>query len=127
MGLTSQALKSYSRALGLLENPALDVYGAERTRELVQCYAALGGLAESLGEAELSRQQVPVRPYKDLAVAMLRRALGAGLRELGRHRRSHGDKCLWDWQEADLASLYSRADFRELMMDLEFPDDPFGR
>jgi serine/threonine-protein kinase len=126
MGKTNQALKSYSFAVEVLEKLALSEMDLMARRELVLCYAALGGLAEPLGEAELSRQQVPVRPYKDLAVSTLRRALSEGLSELGRRRRWHGYQYLADWQEADLASLYSRADFRELMMDLDFPEDPFG-
>jgi serine/threonine-protein kinase len=127
MGKTSQALKSFSAAVGILEKPALSELAPNARQELVECYAALGGLAESLGEAELARQKVPIRPYKDLAVATLKRAMQAGLRDLGRHHSWHGYQYLADWEEADIASLYSRADFRELLMDLEFPDDPFGR
>jgi serine/threonine-protein kinase len=54
--------------------------------------------------------------HADRAIVALRRAVAAGFRDVAVWRR-----------DPDLNPLRSRPDFQLLMMDLEFPDDPFTR
>jgi hypothetical protein len=54
--------------------------------------------------------------HADLAIVMLRRAIGAGYDNLALIRK-----------DPDLAPLRSRADFQLLVMDFVFPAAPFAR
>jgi hypothetical protein len=54
--------------------------------------------------------------YSDRAIAALRRAIAAGYYADGEIQR-----------DAALDALRRRGDFRELMLDLSFPADPFIR
>ena len=56
------------------------------------------------------------RAHAERAMESLRLAVAAGYRKLEIIRT-----------DRDLDPLRSRRDFQDLMMDLEFPDDPFAR
>jgi serine/threonine-protein kinase len=56
------------------------------------------------------------RAEADRAMEWLRRAVAAGYHNVANMR-----------SDANLDPLRSRPDFQLLMMDLEFPDDPFAR
>jgi hypothetical protein len=63
------------------------------------------GLSAAEGAAELDR-----------AMVLLRRAIAGGYRNL-----------TWMRRDPDLDPLRTRPDFQALMMDLEFPSDPFAK
>jgi serine/threonine protein kinase len=75
---------------------------------LACCYAQLSGLGRRDGPDGATS-------YADLAVATLRRASAAGHMNIGDFA-----------DDPSLAPIRSRADFRELLMDLAFPEDPFA-
>jgi hypothetical protein len=69
------------------------------------------------GKAELSAaEQTQRREYADLAMEMLRLAVGAGFKDLSRLEKS-----------PDFEPLRPRADFQALVMDVAFPGDAFAR
>ncbi|GAC1468569.1 MAG: hypothetical protein NVSMB9_11370 [Isosphaeraceae bacterium] len=76
--------------------------------------ASLAGESESESDTELPEAQR--RIGLDRAMKILHRAVGAGYHDVAQLRT-----------DPALDALRSRADFRLLMMDLEFPPDPFRR
>jgi serine/threonine-protein kinase len=76
-------------------------------------HAELAGLA---GEAGSGMTASEGRAEADRAMEWLRRAVAAGYQHVALMRK-----------DPDLDPLRSRPDFQLLMMDLEFPDDPFAR
>ncbi len=72
----------------------------------------LAGLAAKPGSGMTAAEG---RAESHRAMEWLRRAVAAGYRNLTILRT-----------DTDLDPLRSRPDFQLLMMDLEFPDDPFG-
>jgi hypothetical protein len=78
------------------------------------CYhASLAGLADRPGPGITAAEG---RHEAERAMDELRRAAGGGFRMLSLMATDH-----------DLDPLRSRPDFRMLMMDLTFPDEPFAR
>jgi eukaryotic-like serine/threonine-protein kinase len=80
--------------------------------ETACCHAALAGLAGSAGSGT-SADSGPAEAER--AMELLRRAVAMG------HRQLHDDGA-----EAALGPLRDRDDFRALVMDQDFPDDPFA-
>jgi serine/threonine-protein kinase len=76
-------------------------------------YAKLAGIATSRGPGVTAADG---RAEADRAMQWLHRAVARGYRNVALMRR-----------DLDLDPLRSRPDFQLLMMDLEFPDDPFAR
>ena len=76
-------------------------------------HALLAGLAAEPGSGMTAAKG---RTEADRAMARLRQAIAAGYRKLFFMRT-----------DPELDPLRSRPDFQLLMMDLEFPDDPFAR
>jgi serine/threonine-protein kinase len=76
------------------------------------CHAALGGLAGRDGSSVSVAEAVT---EADAAIALLRKAIAMDYRAVSAYRT-----------EDALDPLRSRDDFRLLMMDLEFPSDPFA-
>ena len=76
-------------------------------------YSRLGVLAKSelTGTGGRSRGDA----YDDKAIAALRRAVAGGYRQIKVIRK-----------DPDLAPLSSRDDFQLILLDVAFPDDPFG-
>jgi hypothetical protein len=93
------------------------IANAERSRHssgetlyyLAGCHARLGAIADAAGSG-LSAAEL------DRAMDVLHRAVAAGYRTV-----------TWMRRDPDLDPLRARPDFRLLMMDLEFPNDPFAR
>ena len=110
-GRFSQANAALSRSAAILERqPTL----AARDRYNLACtHANLAGIATSPASGMTTAEG---RAEADRAMQWLHRAVDAGYRNVSNMRRDH-----------DLDPLRSRPDFQRLMMDLEFPDDPFGR
>jgi serine/threonine-protein kinase len=110
-GRTAEAVATYRRAVAIwtqLSSPApQDLYNSACTHaELARLAGEPGsGMTASEGRAEADR-----------AMEWLRRAVAAGYRKLVALRT-----------DPNLDPLRSRPDFQLLMMDLEFPDDPFAR
>jgi serine/threonine protein kinase/tetratricopeptide (TPR) repeat protein len=110
-GQAADAVASWKRA----------VAGDGRTRSysfevlycLAGCHARLGGIAGTDGSG---MSAVEGTAELDNAMAMLRRSVAAGYRNV-----------TWMRRDADLGPLRARPDFRVLMMDLAFPSDPFSK
>jgi eukaryotic-like serine/threonine-protein kinase len=107
----AEAAMAYRRGAALLErlpapSPA-DCFNLTCFHSRLAGLAALpgSGLTAAEGQAEA-----------DNAMHWLRKAVAGGFRYLMALRG-----------ESDLDPLRSRADFKDLMMDLAFPDDPFAR
>jgi serine/threonine-protein kinase len=102
-GRTSEAraeLREAERRLGQVPVPAPDT--------LVSLAGGYAMMSAAVGADE-------GQAYADQAMATLRRAVAAGWRDAN---DVHSDR--------SFVPLRSRADFRELEMDLSFPDDPFA-
>jgi serine/threonine-protein kinase len=110
-GRTAEAVASYRRAVAIwtrLSSPTpQDLYNSACT------HAGLAGLAGEPGSGMTASEG---RAEANRAMEWLRRAGVAGYRNLANMR-----------SDASLDPLRSRPDFQLLMMDLEFPDDPFAR
>src|SRR5262249_12322836 len=110
-GRAADAVANWRRALASDErsrssyNEVLYVLGA--------CHARLGGIAGIAG-SDLSAAEGAAE--LDKAMAMLHRAVAQGYRNV-----------TWMRRDADLDPLRSRPDFQALMLDLEFPSDPFSK
>jgi tetratricopeptide (TPR) repeat protein len=76
-------------------------------------YARLAAIATLLGSGANAAQG---RAEAERAMQWLHRAVAAGYRNVALMRMDH-----------DLDALRSRPDFQALIMDLEFPDDPFAQ
>jgi tetratricopeptide (TPR) repeat protein len=110
-GRPVEAAAAVRRAVSLLEQlPTLEPID----RYNLACgYADLAGLTTMPGSGISDAEG---RAAAERAMDWLHRAVAAGFRSVDLFRRDH-----------DLDPLRSREDFRLLMMDLEFPDDPFAR
>jgi serine/threonine-protein kinase len=75
-------------------------------------HAVLAGIAAAPGSGMTASEG---RAEADRAMHWLRQAVDAGYRNVALMQRDH-----------DLDPLRSRPDFQLLLMDLEFPDDPFA-
>jgi serine/threonine-protein kinase len=110
-GRLPEARARYRKAIALLENlgsPTPDDY-----YNLACYHSALAGIAAWPGSGLTASEG---RAESDRAMDNLRRAVAAGFRMLSLMAFDH-----------DLDPLRSRPDFRLLMMDLAFPNDPFAR
>jgi serine/threonine protein kinase len=109
-GRTSEAVASFRTSATLLErlptHTPIDLYN-------LACYQSV--ISGAAGEPGSGLTAAEGRAESDRAMANLRRAVAAGLRELA-HMRT----------DSDLDPLRDREDFRLLMMDLAMPDDPFA-
>jgi tetratricopeptide (TPR) repeat protein len=79
-------------------------------------YARLSTVLHRPGADPPPADAAEIRRIRDEAMRRLRQAVTAGQTDSG-----------FISSDADLVPLHSRPDFRELMMDLAFPDDPFAR
>jgi serine/threonine-protein kinase len=109
-GQFSQATASFRRAIALLEG--LPSRTPEDDYNLACYHSGLAGVAGLPGSGITAAEG---RAESDHAMADLRRAAATGFRTPSLMAFDH-----------DLDPLRSRPDFRVLMMDLEFPDDPFA-
>jgi serine/threonine protein kinase/tetratricopeptide (TPR) repeat protein len=112
LGRRDEALEASRKALALWEQlpeagPRADRVQVERARVYSRCLALLGPGGDAAAEG---------RRLGDRAVAAVRAAIASGFRDaeaLGR--------------DPDFDPIRRRADFRTLLMDLAFPDDPLAR
>jgi serine/threonine-protein kinase len=113
-GQAALAVATWRRAIATDEQTRTSQ--SETLYYLAGCHARLGGIAGTMGSG-LSGAQGAAE--LDRAMALLRRATADGYR-----------KPTWMRRDPDLDPLRARPDFQALMaemMDLEFPDDSFGR
>jgi hypothetical protein len=93
--------------------PTLPALIAEDALRYASCHASLSTLAG------LSGTQVPAGDKDadaDRAMSLLRRAVGMGYRDAETYRT-----------DPALEGIRDREDFRLLLMDVDFPKDPFAR
>jgi eukaryotic-like serine/threonine-protein kinase len=109
-GRTADAVASTHRAVAILRRlpsrTPRDLYN------LACCQGELAGLAAAPGSGMTAAEG---RAEADQAMEWLRQAVAAGYHNVALMRR-----------DTSLDLLRSRLDFQLLMMDLEFPDDPYG-
>jgi serine/threonine-protein kinase len=87
--------------------------------EPIDCYNLACGYATLAGiaiEPDSAMTVTEGRAAGERAMQWLQRAVARGYRNVALMQRDH-----------DIDPLRSRPDFQLLMMDLEFPDDPFAR
>jgi serine/threonine-protein kinase len=110
-GRTAEGVASVRRAIAIwkrLPSPTpYDLYNWAATHALLAAVAAERGSGMTAAEG---------RAHAERAMESLRLAVAAGYRKLEIIRT-----------DRDLDPLRSRRDFQDLMMDLEFPDDPLAR
>jgi hypothetical protein len=82
---------------------------------MASVYARLSTMAGSGRDAANTAAQAAARGDADRAIEVLKRAFAAGHRDLSRFR-----------DDLDLTLLHARPDFRLLLLDADFPDDPFA-
>jgi tetratricopeptide (TPR) repeat protein len=112
-GQFTQAVTGFRRAISLLDGLGLEYRTPEDDYNLVCYHSSLAGLADRPGSGLTAGDG---RQEADRAMDDLRRAASGGFRMLALMSTDH-----------DLDPLRSRPDFRMLMMDLTFPDEPFAR
>jgi hypothetical protein len=113
-GQPNEAMIHVSKAeaiLGGLTDP--DNYSHYLTARMHALYAALVGRGQPPHTPEGEAER---RLHAGRAIEALRRAIAAG----------YNDK-LWMTRDPELDPLRARADFQALIMDLEFPADPFSK
>jgi serine/threonine-protein kinase len=111
-GRTAEAMRAFRRAREVLEkSPPL---GGAGLYHLAGVQAQCAALRTAAGERPTEDEEAGRRGALDRAMDTLRRAVAAGFQDADRLR-----------QDTNLDPLRSRADFRMLRMDLEFPSDPF--
>jgi serine/threonine-protein kinase len=109
-GRSAEAVEPLQRAVALRE--AIPPLSPETTFDLARGQALLAAATSVPGSSFSSAEgQGEARR----AMATMRQAVAAGFHDLS---RLDG--------EADFSALRGRSDFQLLMMDLEFPDDPFA-
>jgi tetratricopeptide (TPR) repeat protein len=110
-GRAADAIGHYRRSIAELERvekpTPIDLYDMACGRSLIAGAASTAGSGLTAAEA---------RAEAELAVAGVRRAFDAGYLNLAWVRRD----------DPDLKPIRSRPDFQLLMMDLDFPADPFA-
>ena len=106
----AEAVASWRRAIASDER--IRTTSDETLYILAGCHALLGGIAGAAGSGVSATQGAAAL---DTAMAVLRRAVDAGYRNL-----------LWMRRDPDLDPLRARPDFQRLMMDVEFPAEPFS-
>ena len=108
-GRAEEAVAHYRRSLAMLETEErptpVNLYDMACCRSLIAGAATVAGSGLTAAEGRLEA---------DRAVAGLRLALDAGYARIG-----------WIRKDPDLDPIRSRTDFQLLMMDREFPDEPF--
>ena len=87
--------------------------GGEDTFLLICCHAGLAGLEGRPGSGVSTAEGAD---QADKAMAVMRQAVAMGYRDPIAYRT-----------ESTLDPLRNRPDFQALMMDLEFPSEPFAR
>jgi hypothetical protein len=95
----------------LERSPLTDPGGLYNLACLYSALSRLGPLDKTLPPDQVQRQQTAAA---DRAMAVLRRAVDAGWNNVGHMER-----------DTDLDPLRARSDFQVLLLDLEFPADPF--
>jgi eukaryotic-like serine/threonine-protein kinase len=108
-GQSSDAAASFRKSIALLEG--LPSRTPEDYYNLACYHLSLAGLADQAGSGITASDK---EAEYDQAMTDLRRAATAGFRILSLLAFDH-----------DLDPLRSHAEFRILLMDLSFPDDPF--
>jgi serine/threonine-protein kinase len=110
-GRPAEASASLRQAAAILERlPTLEPVDRYN---LACVHGKLAGLATMPGSGMTAAEE---QAEAERAMHWLRQAVAAGYRNVALMRR-----------DADIDPLRSRPDFQLLMMDLEFPDDPFAR
>jgi serine/threonine-protein kinase len=110
-GRNTDAVALWRQAIAIYERSPLRSGG--EFYNLACLHANLSGVAAAAGSGMTAEEG---RAEAEQAIRCLRRALVAGYRNLALMR-----------EDTDLDPLRSRPDFQLLMMDIEFPDDPFAR
>jgi serine/threonine-protein kinase len=111
-GRTADAVVSVRQSVGIWERLPTLLRSIDRAN-LACAHAMLAGLAAEPGSGMTADEG---RAEAERAMQWLQQAVAAGYRNVAIMRRDHS-----------LDPLRSRPDFQLLMMDLEFPDDPFAR
>src|SRR5262245_14833405 len=117
LGATQQAADQSADAVASWRRA---IASDERTRSsdgetlyvLAGCHARLGGIAGTVGSGLSDAEGADAL---DRAMAVLGRAVAAGFRNV-----------TWMKHDPDLDPIHARPDFQALMLDLEFPSDPFS-
>jgi tetratricopeptide (TPR) repeat protein len=111
-GQPAAAVTHYRRSLSVLEDlkspTPTDVY------DMACCHALIAGMAR---EPSSGLTPADYRPEAERAVAGVREAFSRGYNNLDWVRRN----------DPDLKPIRQRPDFQMLIMDLEFPVEPFAR
>jgi serine/threonine-protein kinase len=110
-GRVDDAVANWRRAVAIGER--LHYNYCETLLNLASCHALLGGIAGAPGSG-LSAEEGQAE--RDRAMEALRRAVAAGFRTV-----------TWLRRDPDLNSLRTRPDFQLLLLDLDFPSDPFSK
>ena len=108
-----ESRREYQRAVGLFEkisNPYRDDF-----YNLGCAHARLATSSDPIGRVPTPEEESEARAHADQAIATLRRAVAVGYRDITSLRA-----------DPDLDPLRSRLDFRLLLLDAAFPDDPFS-
>jgi serine/threonine-protein kinase len=113
MGRRDEAARAYERALArheaLVHKNGTDLYN------LACAHACLASLISADPFGRTPARRLEAARHLDAAMAALRDTVDAGHRPYDVFA-----------SDPDLAPLRSRPDFRRMMMDLAFPDDPFA-
>jgi eukaryotic-like serine/threonine-protein kinase len=112
-GRPAEAAAEFRRAIAIMERLCDLQPDAYNLYNLACFRSSLSGIAVQPGSGLTA---VDAGSLGQQAVDALRRAIAAGLQDYAFMRR-----------DPDLDPLRSRPDFRALMMDLEFPEEPFAK
>jgi Tol biopolymer transport system component/tetratricopeptide (TPR) repeat protein len=115
-GAVSPEVRTALGELGQRLGRSPDPTAAYVLYDLAQLYSVLSGLGPLDMTVPADRVQRKRTAEADRAMAVLRRAVAAGFKGVD-HMRFH----------RNLDPLRARRDFQELLLDMEFPADPFAR
>jgi eukaryotic-like serine/threonine-protein kinase len=108
-----ESRREYQKAVDIYEKIATPFLGD--VYNLGCAYARLAALSHPPGRSPTPEEESDDRAHADKAMATLRRAVALGYKSILSLRA-----------DPDLDALRSRADFRMLLFDAAFPDDPFA-
>jgi tetratricopeptide (TPR) repeat protein len=109
-GRTNQAVTSLRRAIAV--RGRIEALSSEARFDLARNHATLAAVASRGASGPTSAE---ARAEAEAAVTALRGAIAAGFGDAARIRA-----------EPEFAPLWARPDFRALLLDLAFPDEPFA-